>query len=129
MEQQIIQNKLLVYHPKTSLTVISKGRVVSIGFDELVHIRKLGCEVVIHTENRDYRTRYSLQDILNDLPVNEFFRVHKSHIISLKNLRCVAKDKIRIGERLVPLSNYYRVQMIKRFGEILDQGYTWFRQV
>lgn len=129
MEKQIIQEQLLEYHPKTSVTVISSGRVVSIGFEELVHIRKFGCEVVIHTDSREYRTKYSLQDILNDLPVNEFFRVHRSHIVSLKNMSVAGRNKVRMGKCIVPVSRYYKMQMIKRLGEILERGYHEFRQV
>lgn len=129
MEKQIIKEQLLEYHPKTSLTVISSGRVVSICFNELIHIRKFGSEVVIHTGNREYRTKYSLQDILNDLPVNEFFRVHKSHIVSLKKMSVVGRNKIRIGARIVPVSKYYKMQMIQGLGEMLERGYHEFTQV
>jgi DNA-binding LytR/AlgR family response regulator len=129
MEKQIIQEQLLEYHPKMSLTVISYGRVINIGLDELVHIQKLGCEVMIHTDSSDYRTKYSLQDILNDLPVNDFFRINKSHIVSQAKMKVIGRCTIRIGERIVSISKYYKMHMIKRLGEILDRGYEEFRQV
>lgn len=124
MEKQIINEKLLRYCPKTSLTVISVGRVVSIGFDELVHIRKFGCEVVIYTGSREYRTRYSLQDILNELPVNDFFRVHKSHIISLCQVKTVEKNRIRVGDKWLPFSGYYRTLMTRHQAQLLNTRYT-----
>lgn len=128
MERELIQKQILAYHPKTSLTVICKGRVVSIGFDELICARKFGNEVLIYTDKSEYRTRYSLQDILNDLPVNEFFRVHKSHIISLKKIKTISGNTVSLVEYKVPLSKYYKVQMIKQLGEMLEKKYSWFRQ-
>ncbi len=129
MEKQILQEIFLEYHPKTSFTVISKGRVVRIEFDEVTHVRKFGYETIIYTIDREYRTKYSLQDIMNELPVNDFFRVHKSHIVSLKHTNSIKRSKIRIGDLYLQVSNYYRIQMIKRLGEILEQRYSWFKQV
>lgn len=130
MERQAIQEtQLIKFQPKKAVCFISKGRVVNVPFDEIIHVSKWGNETVVYTTNSNYRTHISLQEILHDLPVNDFFRVHRSNIISLRMMTGINKNKIRVGEFRVPVSKYYRLLMIKRLGEMLEQKYSWFRQV
>lgn len=128
MEKELLQEQLLEFHPKTSFTILSKGRVVSIRFEEITHVSKYGNETVIYTASLNpseggtcYKTFHSLQEIMNDLPVNDFFRVHRSHIVSFEKMGIIDNSKIRIGECIVPISKYYKIQMIKRLGEILER--------
>ena len=128
MEKELIQGQLLEFEPKTAFTVISKGRVVNIGFDEISHIRKFGSEVIVYTSNREYRTKYSLQDIMNELPVNDFFRIHRSHIIALHFMNGVKKKWICVGEYLLPISKYYKGQVIKSLQSFLDKEFEFFHE-
>jgi len=140
MEAQLIQEQLLEYKPKTSFAFICKGRVVSIKLDEIAHVSKYGNETVIYmapahlnppegrTEHsiKSYRTGHSLQEILNDLPVNDFFRVHKSHIISLKHMAGVKKKRIRVGEYYLPVSKYYKAQLCIHLQQILNKNFIFY---
>lgn len=130
MEQELLQQHLLLeFQPKTSFTIISKGRVVSIGFAEITHVSKYGNDVVIYTANEEYRTCHSLQEILNDLPVNEFLRVHRSHIVSLKWMQGVKRTRIVVGGYYIPISKYYQTQMIGRLGNILDREFLFYDEI
>lgn len=129
MNEKLIQKEQLIeFHPKTSFTVMSKGRVVSIVFDEISHVSKYGNDVVIYTANEEYRTCYSLQEILHDLPVNDFFRVHRSHIVSLRNMNGVKRKRIMVGEYYLPVSGYYKMQMIRRLVNILDREFLFYEE-
>lgn len=111
----------LVIEERKSFSVISKSRVVNIVFEEVTHIRKFGSEAVIYTNEREYRTKLSLQEIMNELPANEFYRVHRSHIISRKFLSCVNGMKIKVRDHFLPISKYYKVQIIAQLGKQLNQ--------
>lgn len=127
MEKELIQQQILLeFYPKTSFTIICKGRVVSISFEVITHVSKYGNETVIYTKGRSYRTYNSLQEILNDLPVNEFFRVHRSHIVSLRVMNGIKRKRIRAGEYYLPVSRYYRVQLLSRLGSILDREFIFY---
>lgn len=129
MEKELIQQeKLMEYHPKTSIIAISGGRVVSILFTEITHVSRYGNETVIYTVNNCFRTYHSLQDVLNDLPVNEFFMVHRSHIVSLKHMRGVRRKRIVVGEYYVPVSKFYKAQLLVSLGEILDREYFFYKE-
>lgn len=98
MEKELLQEQLIKVHPKTSFTILSKGRVVSIQFEKITHISKYGNETVIYTHSGSYKTINSLQEIMNDLPVYDFFRVHRSHITSIRNIDGVKRKRIVVGE-------------------------------
>lgn len=114
--------QFLEYTAKTSFTVISKGRVISIDFVGITHVSKYGNETIVYTKENAYRTYNSLQEILNDLPVNEFFRVHRSHIVSLKFINLIRKKRIRVGEIYLPISKYYKHQLCKQLAQLLDRN-------
>lgn len=128
METQVLNNRLIEYIPKTSFSIICKGRVVNIEFIQITHVSKYGSETVIYTMTGEYRTRYSLQEIMNDLPVNDFFRIHRSHIMALRFMYGVKKKRICVGEYLLPISKYYKSQVIKSIQSFLDKEFDFFHE-
>jgi DNA-binding LytR/AlgR family response regulator len=126
MEKELLIEPLIEFQSKTAIAIISKGKVVSIRFDEITHVSKYGNESVVYTAESSYRTYYSMQEILNDLPVNDFFRIHRSHIISLKHINGVKRKRIRVGEYYLPVSKYFKIQLIKSLQQILDKECSFF---
>lgn len=114
---------MLEFHPKTSFTIISKGRVVNLRFDEITHVSKYSNEVAIYTRETSYRIYINLKEIMQDLPANDFFRIHKSHIISLKHMSGIKEKKIMVGEYRLPVSNHYKLRMKAHLKKILDEKY------
>lgn len=127
MEQQVALRKgLLEYVPKQSICFISKGRLENIPMASIVHIEKSGMETRIHTVGREFITYHSLQELLQDLPENEFAKVHRSHIVSLDNVRRVERGHLVVKNLRIPLSAYYKELLKKKLGRILEQQYMWF---
>jgi DNA-binding LytR/AlgR family response regulator len=128
MEKELVQHReLLKFQPKTSFTIICKSRVVNIAISEITHVSKYGCEVVIYTRERQYRTCHSLQEIMNDLPVNDFFKGHRSHIIALSFMKSVKRKRIQVGEYYLPVSKYYKKQMCDSLATLLNRNYIFFQ--
>lgn len=120
-EQHTIATQLFI--PGSSLTVLSCGRHVSISIASIMQISKYGYETVIYTTTESYRTVHSLQDLLQDLPEDEFHRVHRSHIIALKHIRGVKKKKVIMGEFFVPVSVYYYRILMSYLQERINKEY------
>ncbi len=125
-KEELINKQLKEFYPKTSFNIICKGRVVNIGFKEITHVSKYGYEVVIYTKENQYRTRHSLQEIMNDLPVNDFFRVHKSHIVSLRFMNGIERRRVRVLDYYLPMSAYYKMQLKKSLQKILDKSCEFY---
>lgn len=124
MEQQFIQkDELLKFDPKSSFTILSKGHVVSVGFTDITHVSKHGNETIIHTPYGKWRTYHSLQEILDELPVSDFFRVHKSQVVALKFIDGFEGPYVIVQGKPIPMTHYYRMLLIRQLRDILNQGY------
>lgn len=105
---------------RSSLCFISKGRVVNVPYASITHISKQGIDTLIYTEVLVYKTHQSLQELLQELPYLQFFRVHRSHIISLEHMRGMQRQRILVGTQRIPFSNYYKKRMLRTITEQLD---------
>ena len=126
MEKELIKIKLLLYKPKTSLTVICKSRVVKILFESITHIGKDGNDTVIYSTEGEYRTALSLQDLLRDLPVNEFFKVHPSNVVALRYVTAIRNLHLKVNDQWVPMSAYFKKHLVKALGMMLDRYFDFF---
>jgi two-component system LytT family response regulator len=107
---------------RSSLCFISNGRVVNVPFAVITRISKQGSETHIYTEESIlYRTKQSLLQLLRELPGREFFRIHRSHIISLKHLKGWQCNKVKAGVDWLPMSYYYKKRMLQSLTKELDE--------
>lgn len=121
MQKELLQDKqLLAFHPKASLCFISRGRVMNVQFKEIIFITRRGGYAFIYTSASYYQTSLSLQEILKDLPINEFFKINRCQIVSLWFMDGMKDKKIKLGKQLLTVTNYYKAKLIARLGEILD---------
>ena len=51
------------------------------------------------------------------LPSSEFFRVHKSFIVSLDKIESIRNLKIKIGNAQIPVSESYSEEFFKLIGQ------------
>ena len=119
------KGQVLRFDPKSSFTILSKGHVVNLPFSEITLITKQGHETLIHTPDGHWRTYHSLQEILHELPVNDFFRVHKSQVVALRFVEGFDGCRVRVGGQSIPMTNYYRMMLISQLADILNKGYKW----
>ena len=116
MEQQVtIQLEKFV--PATELVILSRGHLVLIPFEQIIRIARQGFDVLVITHTAAYTCFQTLEEIVKELPFNRFARVHKSHIISLNHLHLLGKT--------VPVTDYYKRQLIQKLGRLLEQDYRW----
>lgn len=121
--------EFLEYIPRQSICFIIKGRLENVAIKDIVHIEKSANDTVIRTRQQEFITYHSLQELLRELPENEFARVHRSHIVSLSAVLEFRGDHIRLGHRKVPLTAYYKKQIMIKLGRILEQEYAWVQAI
>jgi len=50
------------------------------------------------------------------LPATNFIRVHKSYIIALDKIESVERNRIKINEKIIPVSETYKEEFYKKIG-------------
>jgi len=70
--------------------------------------RKINCR-----DDQKILTSETFTTLESKLPGNQFCRVHKSFLISLNKIESVEKDRIKIQNKIIPVSEMYRVEFYK----------------
>lgn len=112
---------LLQFKPRTQLKLLSRGRFIVVDIDKLHRVKRSGQYVFLYTESGQITVQSSLSSILRELPVNEFFKISKSHIVSLHRITRIGRRRVSIGEHSFPFTDYYRERMRKRLGQLAEQ--------
>jgi len=81
-------------------------------FHDVLYIEGLQNYAIIHLVNRKLITYITLTSLENQLPKNEFLKVHKSFLISVPHVNAIEGDEIIIGDARIPISRNLREQVI-----------------
>jgi DNA-binding LytR/AlgR family response regulator len=92
--------------------------LMKIMLEDILYIEGLKDYIKIHLTTQKYPVvcRMTMKSIEEKLPSNEFLRIHKSYIISLKKVESIRNQKIKIGENHIPLSDNYSDQFYQTIG-------------
>ena len=90
--------------------------LVRISFREISYIEGLKdyVKIHLHQQPKPVITRMSMKSIADKLPVKQFMRVHKSYIISMDKISSIRKNRIYIGQFVIPVSDSYKDEFFKR---------------
>ncbi|MHA8065970.1 LytR/AlgR family response regulator transcription factor [Aquirufa sp. ROCK2-A2] len=92
--------------------------LMKIMLEDILYIEGLKDYIKIHLSTQKYPVvcRMTMKSIEEKLPNNEFLRIHKSYIVSLKKVESIRNQKIKIGENHIPLSDNYSDQFYQTIG-------------
>ncbi|WP_337042695.1 LytR/AlgR family response regulator transcription factor [Emticicia sp. 17c] len=91
--------------------------LVKVIIEDIVLIEGLDNYMKIYLDNqKPLVVRSTIKALLTKLPENEFLRVHRSYIVSLKKIVHVRNKIITTGNHQIPLSNNYEENFFQIFG-------------
>jgi len=84
--------------------------LLKIVHSDITWIEGLKDYIKIHlkSSSKPVITRMGMKTIEEELPVSQFVRIHKSYIISKKQITAVRKNSVFVGETELPVSENYR---------------------
>jgi DNA-binding LytR/AlgR family response regulator len=85
-------------------------KLLKVIFADITFIEGLKDYIKIHLKStaRPIITRMSMKSVEEQLPENDFIRVHKSYIVSIAHITAVMKNSVFIGELEIPVSDNYK---------------------
>jgi DNA-binding LytR/AlgR family response regulator len=95
-------------------------RMVKVNYDEILFVESIKDYVKVVTREKTVVTKQNLSNLEQVLNQNDFLRVHKSFIISLKNVDAFSSTIIEIGLFEIPIGRMYKDETLKRLGEVID---------
>jgi DNA-binding LytR/AlgR family response regulator len=88
--------------------VKTETRIEKIRFADVLFIEGMGDYWRIITSSKKIMSLLNYKKLEDILPNNQFVRVHKSFIVALDKIDSVERNRIKIGDRLIPISETYR---------------------
>nr|WP_295934274.1 response regulator transcription factor [uncultured Dyadobacter sp.] len=99
---------------KDALFIKEKHMFTKIMLSDILYIRSDDNYLELHTTKKKYTIRETLKNMLQQLPQNYFFRVHKSFIISLNAITAIDYVHVMINDIEIPITNDNRNDLLSR---------------
>ncbi|HEY1019920.1 MAG TPA: DNA-binding response regulator [Sediminibacterium sp.] len=91
--------------PETSFLLIKEHNTnVKINYDEILYIESNSNYINIFTKTQKIMTRQSLDWAEQELPENQFMRIHRSYIVNIRAVQRTHSKSVFIGDIEIPIS-------------------------
>ncbi len=104
--------------PNNFIFVKTENRLEKVVLSEIIFIEGMRDYRKIHTAGKRIMTLQTFAEFERQIPPNIICRVHKSYMVSLDKIESIEKDRIKIKDRIIPISETYK----KRFFNLIKPG-------
>jgi len=98
--------------------VRSDRKMVKIDFNSILYIESLSDYLKIFTTEKTIIIRETISSLEEKLPSKKFIRIHRSFIISLKNITSYTNEFIEINHKALPISRSYKESVLQKLAEV-----------
>lgn len=112
-----VQNKLTVSTQKPApefVFIKTEHRLQRVELDEILFVEGMGDYRQVHCRQRKILTLETFGDLEAKLPNHLFCRVHKSYLVALSKIESIERERIKIGNEMIPISDTYRQQFYRQ---------------
>lgn len=74
---------------------------------------KLSCYIIDDTPKEKIMTLLSFARLEELLPPHNFARVHKSYLVAVDKIEHIERNRVKIADQLVPISDTYKESFSK----------------
>ncbi len=119
IQEKIVEKIVNMEGSQPFIFVKDGTKLVKIKLNEILYIEGLKDYVSIHTQTQKIVTLQRLKTLEEQLPENQFIRIHNSFIVSLEGIDSIHREKVQVGKVFLPISDTYR----KAFKEFIDRNH------
>lgn len=109
------QNKI-VSTEKSFLFIKTEYRLEKVMLDDILYIEGMRDYRRIHLSDRSIMTLQTFREFETTLPQHIICRIHKSYMVSVAKISSIEKDRVRIADRRLPLSDTYKKAFLDIIG-------------
>lgn len=89
-------------------------RLVKISLDDIYYLEGARDYVIIHTPNEQILTLQSMKSLEDELPNDQFMRIHKSYVIALNKISFIERGRVSINQQLIPISEMHKDRLLEK---------------
>ena len=97
--------------------VKTENRLQKIPVDDILYVEGQGDYLRIYARTMKVMTLQNFKKIESVLPESNFIRVHKSYLVALDKIENVTRNRIKIGDKLIPVSDSYKNAFYDKLAE------------
>ncbi|MFK7905115.1 MAG: LytR/AlgR family response regulator transcription factor [Chitinophagales bacterium] len=90
------------------LFVKTEYRIEKVELKKVLYIQGMKDYLQIHTSEKKIMTLQTFKNLMEILPKKDFQRIHNSYIVSVSKIESIERNRIRIGNEVIPISSGYR---------------------
>jgi len=90
--------------------VKTENRLQKVFLKDILYVEGQGDYLRIITPDIKIMTLQNFKTLLSILPKGNFLRVHKSYLVALNKIDSVSKNRIKIGDSIIPVSDSYKTE-------------------
>lgn len=99
---------------KQDFILLKSGKEIHKTFyEDILYVESDGNYVTFVTCQKKILYLSNLLKVVELLPASQFFRVHRSYIISLRRVSKIERHQVHIGNRIIPIGKVYRESFFK----------------
>ena len=86
------------------LFIKTNGMLHNINFDDILYITAAVDYVEVQTKNKKYLVHSSMNKTTEKLPTNNFYRIHRSTIINVNQIKRIDRDFVEINQKALKIA-------------------------
>lgn len=96
-------------------------KIQKVQIQEILFVEGMKNYIRIQTTKEKIMTLLSFAKLEELLPEQKFLRVHRSFVVALDKIDHIEKNRIRIGDHNIPISDTYADAFFKKLGDFRDR--------
>ena len=103
-----------VLQPVTSLFIKTEHRLQKILLPDILYIEGGRDYITLHTTTGKILTLESMKNMEEQLPGDQFLRIHRSYIINLQKMHAYEKGQVLLGGVRLPVGDTYKPSFLEK---------------
>ena len=105
---QMKANRLSLSHDEKYVLVKSGTKYHKVKLKDILYIQGTGNYVTFVTTGKEILALLTMKDVLDMLPGDMFFRIHRSYIINFHHVDLIESEEVKIKEQKLPIGDLFR---------------------
>ncbi|MBN2806053.1 MAG: response regulator transcription factor [Prolixibacteraceae bacterium] len=102
---------------KNDFFIRNNSSLKRLHYDDVIWIEALENYIVVYTFDEKYTIHFTMKAVMDQLPADLFFRIHRSFIVNRSKIELIKTSsievKIKEGRQSLPIGKSYREQLLK----------------
>jgi two-component system LytT family response regulator len=103
---------------KTFIFIKTEYRLEKILLSDILYIEGMRDYRCIYTTQKRIMTLQTFKELETEIPPSLICRVHKSFMVAIDKIESIERDRIKLNDKLIPVSDSYKKSFFERIGNL-----------